>query len=407
MPSTPDLQTWRVASRSEMTEFLDGMSKRRKNKKGKSRRPRGSYLIVRTHLRPVDVYAYLRARFGTPNGFQNIFRKDDSDNLIHWDYHLRAGDADVHISGTSRTVHVMTTEALSDDQWKELIIALKAEFARAGKAKSSMLRSFEKFVVFQNKYVALSGLCAEHHEAIVDSEPPSIALPVATTSKRALERHYASVRAMGKRATGLYGHCLSLRLLTPVMAEAFINMLILTFCKDSVRDDRETFDKFVRAKIPQRLDLLSQHCDGFDAPIDNRTDAYRDFMRVMNSRNFAIHGNVDPLREQIETVYFEGKRPLFVDGGDNILKVFEHLEQINRPSDIIRDYEAVHGFLHEITTYLTPKHQSFFQQVISDPYPGYEVRKRRVTRILPEHSVTSHFQGMRYDDELNVDWTNA
>ncbi len=390
-----------------MIVHLDSMSERAQQKKRKSRGPRGSALIIRTHLRPVDIYAYLRARFGKPNGIQTFLRKNDSDNLFHWDYQLKAGDADVHISGMSRTVHVTTTEALSDEQWKETLLAFKAEFARAGKAKSAMLRSFEKYVVFQNKFVALSALCAEHHEAIVDSEPHSLVLPKATSSKRALNRYFSNVRAMGKRATELYGHCLSLRLLTPIMAEAFINMLILTFCKDVVRNDATAFNEFIRSKIPQRLALLSEKCDGFAAPVDNRTQDYRDFLRVMNVRNFAIHGNVDPIREQIETVYFEGKHPVFVDGGDNILKVFEHLEQINRPLEVARDYEAVHGFLHEITTYLTPRHKSFFEQVISDPYPGFEVHKKRATRILPNHSVTSHFPGLRYDDELDVDWTNT
>ena len=95
-----------------------------------------------------------------------------------------------------------------------------------------------------------------------------------------------------------------------------------------------------------RIDLLSQNCDGFSRPIDKTTGAYAT-SRVMNTRNFAIHGNIDPVREEIETVYFEERRPLFVDGGDNIIKLFEHLERINKPADVIGDYESVHAFLHE------------------------------------------------------------
>jgi len=396
-----------MPTKAEMTAYLDRFSKESPKKSKKARKKNGysrRSLIVRTTLRPVDVYAYLRARFGTPNGIHNFFRVDSSDNWIHWDYNLRAADADLHISGTSRAVHMTTTEDLSDEQWKELIVALKADFANTGKAKSTMLRSFEKFVVFQNKFVALANLCAEHHEAIVDSAAHSLALPKTMNSRREMRRYHDNIRAMNKRAFGLYTHCLSLRLLTPIMAEAFINMLILTFCKDTIREDKASFDQFVRAKIPERLDLLYEHCDGFICPIDTKTEAYRDFMRVMNSRNFAIHGNVDPVREQIETVYFEGNRPLFADGGDNILKVLEHMEQINRPSDVIRDYEAAHGFLHEITTYLSPQSQGFFAEVMADPYPGYEVRKNRVGCILPDYSLSTYLEGLRYDDELNVDW---
>ncbi|KUM25835.1 hypothetical protein AU467_24280 [Mesorhizobium loti] len=62
-------------------------------------------LIVRSKLKPVDIYCYLKARFGEPNGFQNFLRKNDSDNWIHWDYSLEAGESDVYFAGTSREIH--------------------------------------------------------------------------------------------------------------------------------------------------------------------------------------------------------------------------------------------------------------------------------------------------------------
>jgi hypothetical protein len=403
MPSCTNVVAWRVATNEEVLEFLR-RDRSSPTKKTKRRTRSKRVLIIRTHLRPVDVYSYLRARFGPPNGFQNALRRDDSDNWIHWDFNIKAGQTDVYIAGTSRTVQVMTSEDLSDNEWKDLVIALKVDFARVAKQKSAMTRSFEKFVVFQNKFVALSGLCAEMHEAISDTEPAQAPLPKASSSERQLRRYYSAVAALGKRADHLYGHCLTLRLLTPIMAEAFLNMLIVTLCKKDIRDDQAAYDVFVRAKIPARLEPLSKYCDGFAAEIDKNTEGYAAFMRVMNLRNFAVHGNVDPVREQIETVYFEGRRPLFVDGGDNITKLFEHLEQINRPSDVIRDYEAVHGFLHELTTYLSPRYQQFFRQVITAPYPGYETRTKRVTRLFPDHSMSGYIGGLTYDDELKVSW---
>ncbi|KYK44295.1 hypothetical protein A1D31_36730 [Bradyrhizobium liaoningense] len=402
MPITLDVQSWRVATRDEVLAFIQPA--RPNPKKVRKRGPSKRALIFRTHLRPVDVYAYLRARFGAPNGFQNALRKDDSDNWIHWDYNVRAGEFDVHIAGTSRTIHVSTREDLSDDEWKQLAIALKRDFARIGKDKSAMMASFEKWVVFQNKYVALANLCAEAHAAIVEAESRNLTLPKSTSSRKELRTYYLELRKTTSRAMALYGNCLTLRLVTPIMAEAYINMVIVMLCKDAIRNDREAFEGFVRAKIPERLELLSQHCDGFIEPINAKSDSYASFMRVMNLRNFALHGNVDPVREQLETIYFEGKRPLFVECGDNVLKVFEHQERIYKPTDIIQDYEATHAFLHEISTCLSPRHQDYFRQVISDPYPGYDLKRKRVTRLLPDHSVTGYVEGIRYDDELDVDW---
>ncbi len=396
MAKAVDIASWRKTTPAEAIEFFESKKDRKKTKGG-------AFLIVRSKLRPVDVYAYLRARFGIPNGLQNFLRRDDSDNWIHWDFNLRAEEVDVYIAGTSRDVHFMIAEEMTDQEWKDLIIGLKKDFGRIGSAKSEMTRSFEKFVVFQNKFVALAGLCAEMHESITNAPATRIALPEITT-KRSIKRYYSEVKRLSKRATELYGDCLKLRLLTPIMAEAFINMVILVFCKDEVRNDPQRYGEFVRSKLPDRLAELSENCDGFTRPIDQTTVIYSDFKRVMDKRNFAIHGNIDPVREQIETVYFEGKRPIFADGGDNILKLFEHLETINEPIEVVADYEAVHLFLVEIMEHLTDRHRSFFEHVIDDPYPGYEVHKKRVTKILPNHNMRGLTYKLRHDDELDVSW---
>ncbi|WP_205932319.1 hypothetical protein, partial [Rhizobium leguminosarum] len=271
-----------------------------------------------------------------------------------------------------------------------------------GQQKSTALRDLEKYVVFQNKFVVLSGLCADLHADIIDT-PPRQRMP--TSSSAYGENRDAfqdTMNQISARADRLYGNCLQLRLLTPIMAEAFINMVVLMFCKDAIRDDSIQYQAFIRAKIPQRLELLTKNCHGFVRHIDMATNAYRDFMRVIDKRNFALHGNVDPLREQIETIYFDGKRPLFNEPGINVEKQFDHMEALYEPDDVIREYEAVHEFLVEIRDCLDDRTRAFFDQVITDAYPGYEVRKKRVTRILPDHHITGFMQGMRYDDELNV-----
>ncbi|MUO82238.1 hypothetical protein GOZ78_24040 [Agrobacterium vitis] len=398
MAKSLNFEAWRLATPAEMSEFLND-----RPTSPKRRRKSSAALVVRTRIKPVDIYAYLRARFGEPNGLQNFNRRDDSDNWIHWDFDLRADEVRVSITGTSREVHFLISEPLSDDEWKALIVGLKAEFARTAKAKSEMTKSFEKFVVFQNKFLTLAELCAEMHEAISDARSIPLSLP-RTDTKRGVQRYSNALKQMSKRATDLYGDCLKLRMLTPVMAEAFINMVILVFCKDGVRNDPVRYAAFIRATIPERLALLSENCDGFSRPIDQTSAEYGGFKRVMDKRNFAIHGNVEPVREQIETVFFEGKRPLFNESGDNLVKFFEHLDQINAPKEVIADYEAVHLFLVVLVDHLSPRNKWFFEQVINDPFPGYELRKKRVTKILPNHEVIALIPGLRYDDDLSVTW---
>jgi hypothetical protein len=103
-----------------------------------------SILAVRQHLSPVDMYCYLKARFGEPNGFQTFLRRDSSDNWIHWDFNLTVGGEDVYISGTYREVHFMLSEHLPDQDWPVLLQEIKADFGRVGPEKAAVLRSLEK-----------------------------------------------------------------------------------------------------------------------------------------------------------------------------------------------------------------------------------------------------------------------
>jgi len=212
------------------------------------------------------------------------------------------------------------------------------------------------------------------------------------------------VAQRSKRVLQLYGDCLKLRLLMPIMAEAYINMIILIFCRSAIRDDPKLYDGFLRASIPERLELLSVNCDGFTRPVDKSIPGWDNFMRIINRRNFELHGNVDPIKDQIEVVYFEGRRPLFVNPGHNIHLLFDQIEKDAHATALIDEYIKLHGFLVSIAECLTPRHKAFFDQIISDAYPGYEVTKRRPTRLFPDHLVWHAGEGTRYDDDLNVNW---
>jgi hypothetical protein len=290
-------------------------------------------LAVRAHLKPVDVYAYLRARFGQPNGFQNLLRKDDSDNIAHWDFQLKAENEDVYICGHLRKVHFTVSEKLTDEEWKELINAIKADFSRVAKDKSAIVKSFKKYILFQNKYAAIANLCADLHASILDSPGPVDAI-YPTEAEESLEVYEKSMGERPKRVEKLFGDCLKLRLLMPIMPEAYINMLILTFCKNSIRDDETAYNSFLKSNIPARLELLSINCDGFSKAADRTVHGYGDFMTIINRRNFALHGNVDPIREPIEVVYFEEQRPLFVHPGNSIELLFQYMETQADPAGL-------------------------------------------------------------------------
>jgi hypothetical protein len=76
--------------------------------------------------------------------------------------------------------------------------------------------------------------------------------------------------------------------------------------------------------------------------------------------------------------------------GDHILKRFEYLERVSAPEEVL--------------TLLSAKHRTFFEAVINDPFPGYEVKVRWVNKLLLNYVMVTRPQGVRYDDDLKVDW---
>lgn len=402
-----DIEAWRAFTKQEMIDHLGEIRVRSPKQDGVTRI--GSVLAVRQHLSPVDMFCYLKARFGEPNGLQNFLRKDDSDNWIHWDFNLKAGSEDVYVCGTNREIHFMLSERLTDNDWKDLILKIKSDYARVGKQKSVVLNSLEKWVIFPNKFVEIATICSDLHGEIVDSirKYSPYKFPPVSSKESEHENDEKQRKRLSKHYGSLYRNCLELSLITPILAEAFINMTILILCKKEIRENVRQFEAFIRSEIDAKIFDLAYKCEGFKKRVDPNERSYKNFKRVMDKRNHAIHGNIDPEREKIEIVYFEGKRPLFKEPGDHITKHFESVVRRHDPEGVVKDYEETYEFLGNIASCLELSLQENFWRIMEDRYPGYDLNRKITGVLLPEHVAVGHAQGVRYDDELSVSWTKV
>jgi hypothetical protein len=396
-----DVPSWRIPTKQELRRHfgLPGALT-----KGRESRQRPAALVVRNHLSPLDVFCYLKARFGEPNGFQTFLRADDSDNWIHWDFALKTGGEDVWICGTSREIHLALSAQMTDEDWRDLILSVKADYKRVAREKSAVLKSLEQWVIFPNKYVEIAGVCADLHADIVDNSGHFRQYTTPSTIKQ-IRAQEEVLNRLFKRSRKAYRSCLQLSLLTPVLTEAFVNMTILMLCKKDIRDNKRQFEAFIRSHIDTKLFDLAYKCEGFIKPNDQHAQTFKNFKRVMDKRNSAIHGNCDPEKEQLELVYFEGKRPLFKDPGDHIGKFLEALEGQYQPEAVLKDYEDIHAFLADIVACLEPDLIPAFRAVMETRYPGYDIQRNKMGRVLPDHVSMAHLEGVRYDDELAVVWT--
>ena len=63
------------------------------NKKTQS----SKHFIFSENINPYNLYLYLSARFGKPNGILSLFRKEDSAQLFHWHYSLKYKEYQIEI----------------------------------------------------------------------------------------------------------------------------------------------------------------------------------------------------------------------------------------------------------------------------------------------------------------------
>jgi len=386
-----DVPNWRIMTSEELKTYIG--SKYRSG--GSRKRPgKGGAIVLRSTISTFDMYTYLKGRFGEPNGILTFTASDDSDNLFHWDYVIKAGVYDLTIIGANREVHIWTQVDLKDSEWWHFINSLRADFARLSDAKGRAAGTLEKWGMFTNKYALVADQAAESYDAVKHEMGQFADISPSSKDNKIKER-----QNMSNRAHRLFGACLQLRLLTPVMAEAFVNMLILYTCKPEIRDDKRQYDAFIRSNIDLKIIDMFYKCRWFTKIPNNSDSEFKDFMGVWNKRNDALHGNVDPVRDSFETVYFDDKRPLHVVTGDPISKHYSNREKVSDPSGAVADYEAVNRFTTYLLGCLDLRVRDGVARLMQEATPGWRSDVKRFGSLFPAHIATAYWR-IRYDDEL-------
>lgn len=278
--------------------------------------PKGAEIWeLRNEVRPVDLYCYLEARFGPPNGIQNFLRADDSDNLIHWEWVLECEYGWVTFIGMNfRTeIHFMGVFPFAENEKEEFLKMLKLDFAKKGarmsKIKNEML---EKWTEFFNPYHRLKSSVDQLLKELdlLSIEPSRDAIPDLNDFSDAdsIKTRWVEI---GKKYSKALGMCFGIRSMLPVLAESFINLLIFITIKKEIIEDRRLFDNVFRQAIDIRIKSLHLNCVGFQKPIDFSSAVCKKYHSFINERNDLLHGNVIIEKLRFNEVYFNRKVPVF------------------------------------------------------------------------------------------------
>jgi hypothetical protein len=137
--------------------------------------------------------------------------------------------------------------------------------------KKQCLKTLERWVIFPNRFTQLATICGDLHADIHDNiEEVKRSKPMSGST----QAHFAILKDISKRATNSYRKCTELSLMTPILAEAFINMIVIILCKREIRDNERQFEAFIRSHIDTKIFDLAYKCNGFAKPIEPDADEF-------------------------------------------------------------------------------------------------------------------------------------
>lgn len=381
MPLIIDLNNFCYAKPTEISDWI-------KN------RPDGSksnVISIVNELKPSDLYLYFYAKFGPPNGFQNFLRNDDSDNLVHWDWTFIHKNGLLSFWGMNRR-----TDILFIGNWdfnkiekSQVIRSIKNDFTNFG-AKMSHLRKelLENWETFVNPYHNLESSIRMMEKELYELQicPKTDKFPDYESSSGAIKVGEI-VSEISKRYVKAYGISKSLQALTPVLAESFLNLLLLLLMKKEVRENERIKDSVIRANIDVKVQSLSLHCNGFDKPVDWKADACVKYNRVINNRNDILHGNIVISKLKTGEIFFNGRVPVFKQYSDMWEQLFERRLEASGFNQVADDLKTVRDFVSYILDCLDPSHKEVIMRFMEWSEIGRNFEDGRFGLLLPDHLV--------------------
>lgn len=401
-----DPKSWRACTPQEMLAHVskqDGEEGAERVSRSKMRRKTApSALVLQNLISPLDLYAYLRARFGQSNGIQSIIVEEDSNNIFHWDYFIETGDGLAIFTGATQEVHVLVKRTMSDADWLQFIDAVKGDFASVGRQKSEVIASFEKWYIFPNRFLSIANRSAELYHSL-STALPRIERDINKRPVRSNDEDFgAKAKARSRLINKVTEACIELPILTPILFETFIGLIVAFMTKPEVRENERLFESFKRSPLDVKIYDLANRCTGFLRGIDPKNEVMARYWTIVNRRNDVIHGNLDPVRDALEVVYFDGKKPLYRSGADRIVHFWRGLLRQYAPAQVLADYLTAHEFIVEIIDHMTPESRATMTMLMSDSQPGWDDKRKKLGILFPQYLHMAHFEGLRHDSDLKV-----
>jgi len=384
-----DPENWRIQS---IEDQLKRAEKNRLEEKGP--RPK-MWFNTAQMISPLTFYKYLKARFGPPNGFVMFLKNRSSDNLIHWQYSLTASDSFIDIwgktSGIEISIKADSISEITENDWQTLIENIQADYKKYGNDMAEVQSNFEHWSLFINPFNRIERVVKDYVyqlEKLNLKEPGSYIIG----SQESYDNYMKDLKRWIKNITKAASLGTTIRMLCPVIAEAFINLILLVFRKSEYKDDERLYENLIRQQIDVRVKTLHLHCNCFPNQINSDSNAFKNFHTLMNRRNDFLHGNIDPKKLIVEDVWFDDRFiPLFKKDEGVIKKMLRNYCSNVEPEKAIGDFQIISDLIELVLMAMDDDSLRLFTQIMADQMPGINKKTSRLGVLFPSEYLVENY----------------
>lgn len=342
-------------------------------------------------IKPADLYCYLYARFGPPNGLQNLFRKNGSGNLIHWDWTLGHKNGIVMVLGLNlRTeIHLLGDWKSSGFTREAFITEVKSDFASQGKEmariRKEILEDWEMFVnPYKNLRESILRLKEDLDSLQLNPLKEELENPASIDDYQRFNEEFFDLIRRYDRGIGL---AMALRMMIPVLAETFLNLLFFILCRPDVRQNPRLYDSAVRANIDVKAQSFHLNCLGFKSPVDWSSKPCAAYNSIVNERNDLLHGNVLIEKLKFDEVFFNGTVPVFKQYRTLWQQSVGVSVEASGLDKVKTDLEAVDGFIEYVLGCLHSNVREELEVFMAKRDLGRNKKNNGLGILLPDYLV--------------------
>lgn len=192
---------------------------------------------------------------------------------------------------------------------------------------------------------------------------------------------------MASRYSKGLGLCFGIRSMLPVLAEAYVNLMLFILMRPDLKGDERLRENTLRQPIDIRIKSLHISCVGFAKPVDYASPQCKAYHSLVNERNDLLHGNVVVEKLRFNEVFFAGNVPVF----KTYRSMWERTVGVEIGavglSRLAEEVQTVDAFIDYVTGCLKPEVKENIELIADKHDLGWNDKTGRVGVLFPDRLV--------------------